>query len=606
MTSVTSTLESQCQLPNLNTLAEIPLDNQKVLYPNTKLYNEQNYQYGTTSHTHGTMSPAAIVIPIDKSDIQITIKYARENNIAIAVKTGGHQYSGASSTSGQNIQLDLSQTFQELDYNQEHNLLRVGISFPLFKLNQELRKRNLFLPHGQCGSVHLGGHILSGGYGQNTRAHGILADHVLTLEIISSDGSIQTLHRADNTTNQGLFWAMLGGSPGSFGVLTHVTFKPLHDEDYPHSRGMKIDSFYSKEKLEKIITILTQMSDNDNFPRDFDMSITVLGDAKNSWYFSHGLDKKLKYKENLTTDEEMLLNHAKKYGDGIDSAEKGILTIPIHSAIMTIWLQWANTKGSKQIFGEKENAFFQDVKNAVFPNYLDYIVRAEVKLSQLFNHKTQNFRYLDYEEHTPMSMMSAYWMFDDVREYVMPYEKRGYLSTAPNLSENGFVEWIGSRVETLLNPKESRYKGLKPVLQLQPFGGRHSMIQKYNDDTTSHSFRATMTVFMALDCFYEVGGNSNPNNLQYALDWVAENDLQAGDGGKFSTKDIRMLAFSYTRVTDINGHSLDAQWEKYFDSRDKYDRLMSIKSKTDPNGIFTPNTFGICAWNASIILGLGH
>ena len=52
--------------------------------------------------------------------------------------------------------------------------------------------------------------------------------------------------------NDELFWAVMGGSPGNFGILTHVTFRPLHDKDYPDSRMMKFTIPYTaKERHDK-------------------------------------------------------------------------------------------------------------------------------------------------------------------------------------------------------------------------------------------------------------------------------------------------------------------------------------------------------------------
>src|SRR3954466_3980711 len=71
-------------------------------------YAEHAYQYATTSQPEGTMAPAAIIYVADDADIKLAITYARENNIGIAGRSGGHQYIGSSSTDGNNIQIDLS------------------------------------------------------------------------------------------------------------------------------------------------------------------------------------------------------------------------------------------------------------------------------------------------------------------------------------------------------------------------------------------------------------------------------------------------------------------------------------------------------------------
>ena len=98
---------------------------------------------------------------------------------------------GASSTSGKNIQIDLSNTFAnkvtDFEYIEESNLLRAGVSFSLLQLFNMLHKRGLFLPGGMCSHVHLGGHIQTGGYGAIMRSFGLLCDHAEKFEIILAD-----------------------------------------------------------------------------------------------------------------------------------------------------------------------------------------------------------------------------------------------------------------------------------------------------------------------------------------------------------------------------------------------------------------------------------
>merc|ERR1712238_363881 len=145
----------------------------------------------------------------------------------------------------------------------------------LLEFSDMMSAHSMFLPHGICAHVHLGGHLQTGGYGQSCRAHGLLCDYVEGIELVTADGMLKRLSRPQkgkrNPKNDDLFWAVLGGSPGNYGVLTHVLLKPLHDKDYPDSRGMKLMSLYSRKKLELILTLVSKMSDDDGIARDFDL-----------------------------------------------------------------------------------------------------------------------------------------------------------------------------------------------------------------------------------------------------------------------------------------------------------------------------------------------
>ena len=77
--------------------------------------------------------------------------------------------------------------------------------------------------------------------------------------------------------NDDLFWAVLGGSPGNFGILTHVRIRPLHDKDYPDSRMMYFVTPYTPEKHFALESIMAEMSSDINLPSDYNCSITIMG-----------------------------------------------------------------------------------------------------------------------------------------------------------------------------------------------------------------------------------------------------------------------------------------------------------------------------------------
>ena len=75
------------------------------------------------------------------------------------------------------------------------------------------------LAHGTCPYVGIGGHAGQGGFGLPSRAWGLLADQITSLEIVTADGSIRT---ASKTQNSDLFWAATGAG-ASFGIITSFT-----------------------------------------------------------------------------------------------------------------------------------------------------------------------------------------------------------------------------------------------------------------------------------------------------------------------------------------------------------------------------------------------
>lgn len=246
-------------------------------------FKTYSYQYATSTYgIERGLSPALIVQPKTTQDIVQTLKYAKERGIAIAIRSGGHAYSGASSTSAPNIQLDLRDTFKSIEDDRvlltrgDESFVRTSVSWSLGELNAWLGSQKVFVPHGQCEMVHTGGHVQTGGYGQLARSFGLLGDHVVSLEIIDADGEAREVTRVSDPD---LFFGLLGGSPGNLGVLTHFTIKVHRDKDYLGSRGMKALYLYEPETLEKLATILSEMADDDDFPANYDLCVSVVSSS---------------------------------------------------------------------------------------------------------------------------------------------------------------------------------------------------------------------------------------------------------------------------------------------------------------------------------------
>lgn len=485
----------------------------------------------------GIIQPAAIIYAANEDDVIKAINYAKANKIVVAVRTGGHQYSGASSTFGQNIQLDLSKTYTNVEWeNQDFTLVTVGISLSLGAFNTMLGEKHRFVPHGQCSYVHLGGHVQTGGYGQLGRSFGLLADQVQKFRIITADGNPRWVQRGV-LEDRDLFFAVLGGSPGNFGVLTDVTLKVYRDEDHPQSRGLRAQYLYSRDRLKRLLDVMVDMADDNDFPGDYDYCVSVLSSCCSVLpSFTPGMDERMQrlHPELFGKDEQFIW-------------PKTIL----------VFAQWANLGGAQQQY---DSRFFDNIKAAGGIPLLGIPV--------------------DDDVHRNMSELTTHWIWPNVREFDLPYVRRACMSNSTTLRADGWTDWVSDRIDLI---QADAFNECKLAVQIQHYGGSKSQFFKHRlDRDTSISWRDS-NILCGLDCFHYPDATA----MATAEQWQAGNDAE-GVGhanARFCVEDRRLLSFSH----DLN---LDRVHRHYYDDDPiKYNRLCDIKRHWDPEGMFTPNAF---------------
>jgi FAD/FMN-containing dehydrogenase len=173
--------------------------------------------YDLARRVHGRRHdprPSIVVRAASESDVARTIAFCRTQGLALAPRSGGHSYIGASGGTG--VVLDLGQLRGVTALG--------GANFrilPGTKLEQVYADLscagNWSIPCGSCETVGFGGVTLGGGFGYLQRAHGLTCDRVRAMRVVLADGSTVV---CDASTNADLFWALRGSGGGNFGVVT--------------------------------------------------------------------------------------------------------------------------------------------------------------------------------------------------------------------------------------------------------------------------------------------------------------------------------------------------------------------------------------------------
>jgi FAD/FMN-containing dehydrogenase len=187
-----------------------------------------------------------LIIALCKNTTGVTeaVKYARQNNLPVAIKSGGHCMEGFScNNGGMVINLSLLNTIEWVD----NNTIKVGPGCTLSNIYDAVIPRRKILPGGSCAGVGIGGLVLGGGYGLLGRKFGLTCDSLQETTMVDGKGNIKS-----SINDNELLWACKGGANGNFGVVTELTFK-LHKA--PASlQSYRFKSF--KVDTAKAITVL--------------------------------------------------------------------------------------------------------------------------------------------------------------------------------------------------------------------------------------------------------------------------------------------------------------------------------------------------------------
>ena len=167
--------------------------------------------------------PEAIVLAADEQDVVDAVNYAREHDLPVKARSGGHSWTASSLRDGA-LLIDLSR-LNEITFDPETQIATVGPGVRGRELNGLLAEHGLFFPSGHCPTVGLGGFLLQGGWGWLSRVIGPACLSVVGVDVVCADG---TLIHADEHENTDWLWAARGAGAGYFGIVTrfHVRCHP--------------------------------------------------------------------------------------------------------------------------------------------------------------------------------------------------------------------------------------------------------------------------------------------------------------------------------------------------------------------------------------------
>ncbi len=165
--------------------------------------------------------PALIAQCSGTADVVDAVNFAREHDLAVAVRGGGHSIAGLS-TIEDGMLIDLS-AMRGVQVDPEQRLAHVQGGAVLGDLDRETQAFGLATPVGVVSDTGIAGLTLGGGYGWLRRKHGLACDNLVQAQVVCADGQVRT---ASAEHNPDLFWAIRGGG-GNFGIVTSFTYR-LH------------------------------------------------------------------------------------------------------------------------------------------------------------------------------------------------------------------------------------------------------------------------------------------------------------------------------------------------------------------------------------------
>jgi FAD/FMN-containing dehydrogenase len=191
--------------------------------------------------------PALVVQPSGVADVRSAVTFARDRDLLLAVKCGGHSFGGKSTCDG-GMQIDLAR-LRGVRVDPVSRVAWVEGGSLLGELDHEAMAHGLVTTAGTVSHTGVGGLTLGGGFGRLARRFGLAIDNLRSVDLVTADGRYL---RASDKENPDLFWGVRGGG-GNFGVVTNFEFglHPMQREVvagnvvFPIDRARELLAFYA-------------------------------------------------------------------------------------------------------------------------------------------------------------------------------------------------------------------------------------------------------------------------------------------------------------------------------------------------------------------------
>lgn len=183
-----------------------------------------------------TTSPSVYAVAArNANDIAAAVNFARDNNLRLVVKGGGHSYLGGSNAP--NSLLIWTRHMNDVTLHEAfvphgctsmapQPAVTLGAGALTLQAYDAVTSRGgKYVQGGGCLTVGFAGLLQGGGFGSFSKHYGLAAASLLEAEVVTADGEIRI---ANACTNSDLFWALKGGGGGTFGVISKMTLR-LHD-----------------------------------------------------------------------------------------------------------------------------------------------------------------------------------------------------------------------------------------------------------------------------------------------------------------------------------------------------------------------------------------
>ena len=162
--------------------------------------------------------PALIAQCICTADVIQAVNFARDHNLLVAVRGGGHNSAGKA-TCDDGIVIDLS-SMRRVHVDPKKKTARVDGGALLGDVDSETQLYGLAVSAGIVSHTGVGGLALGGGFGWISRKHGLSVDNLLSADVVTAHGD---LIQVSQNENEDLFWGIRGGG-GNFGIVTSFEF----------------------------------------------------------------------------------------------------------------------------------------------------------------------------------------------------------------------------------------------------------------------------------------------------------------------------------------------------------------------------------------------